>query len=349
VRRARGFTLIELMVSLGLAGLVVAGALQLHAAYNVQVVRRREIGEIQQTLRLAMGLMARQLRSTGLGTLSGTLNWSSGTCTPLWAFQYVNAPSSFADPPTVFDSTPNDTTTLPDAFKVITADDTNPYLALSDTANQLTYTPKPSINFGIGDLVALVHPTQGVLVREVTAVSSSGSNGIASHASPGVSYPCANPATDPLATILKNVAAPNDFELPMRHFGSRSQTWFRILPQTSGGVPPRLVMQQSLPNKATANGQWLTIAENVEDMQIAVLLTDGSICNTIDVPVTSSHPSGCNFARAAAVRITLVGRSPVPVSGLNSGQTGGYEDEVSSSVSDGYLRRAVTETVELRN
>jgi prepilin-type N-terminal cleavage/methylation domain-containing protein len=348
VTRTRGFTLIELMVSLGLAGLVVAGALQLHAAFSVQVVRRKEISEMQQTLRLATGLMARQLRAAGLGTLNGTLSWSSGTCTPLWSFQYVNAPSSFADPPVVFDSTLGDTTNGPDAFKVIVADDTTPYLALSDTANQLTYTPKPAINFGIGDLVALVHPTQGVLVREVTGVSSSGSNGIAAHASPGLSYPCANPAVDPLASMLKNVAAPNDFELPLRHFGARSQTWFRILPKTSS-APPRLVMQQSLPNKATASGPWLTIAENVEDMQIAVLLSDGSICNTIDVPVTSSHPSGCNFARAAAVRITLVGRSAVPVSGVTSSQTGGYEDEALSSVSDGFLRRAVTETVELRN
>ena len=65
--------------------------------------------------------------------------------------------------------------------------------------------------------------------------------------------------------------------------------------------------------------KWIPLADGIEDMQLAVVLADGTVCDG-----AKSDPAVCNFGNAAAVRVTLVGRS-----------------------SD--VRRAVTTTIQLRS
>jgi prepilin-type N-terminal cleavage/methylation domain-containing protein len=351
VRRARGFTLVELMVALGLAGLVVAGAMQLHITFQGQSTRQNQVAEVQQTLRNAMAVLARSIRSAGVGMINSSMVLDPSLCaqsasTTFYGFQYRNGPAAFQDPITAFDGTNNDNNNAPDAFKVIVPDDDQIYLAASESAgSKVLALTGPTANlsgWSVGDLFVILGPagTNGLpqaWPREVTAIAGL----TVSHASPGSVYGgCANPSVE--STKVESAATAHQ---PVKHFGQTSQSYFRILAGTTSFAAPRLVMQQSRPNKATAGGTWITIAENIEDMQIALLLDNGRFCNATD------DPAQCELARAKAVRITLVGRSPISIQGLSSTQTkvGGYEDRASVAANDQYLRRALTEEIELRN
>jgi prepilin-type N-terminal cleavage/methylation domain-containing protein len=360
--RQRGFTLVEVLIALGLAGLVVAGALQLHMAFHTQSTRQTEISEVQQTLRTAMAIIARSLRSAGTGMVTPSLtmamcNPTSQPIATVRAFQWRNGPTSFADPvpSSGYDTTASDTNGNPDQFKVVASDDSTPYLATNDTsASVLTLVaPTQITRFAAHDLFTLLSstgttPTAMAYLREATAVSLPGSSTTPStatvtHASPGSYYGCANKAgPDPDLTGLSSHA------MAVRRFGPTSQTWFRILPASDSSnttKTPQLQIQMSYPNKATANGTWQVLAEDIEDMQIAVVLDSGQVVNTNDDPTIWEN----NTRSVTAVRVTLVGRSPMKVQGLAFSQTGGYEDNPATTVNDGYIRRAVTEQIQLRN
>ena len=99
---------------------------------------------------------------------------------------------------------------------------------------------------------------------------------------------------------------------------------------------------------ADANYPWTVLAENIEDMQIAIILSNGTVCTSQDNPT----PSGCDMTKAVAVRVTLVGRSSSPIAGATPTMKGGYEDEptIAPTAPDSlYLRRAMTATITLRN
>jgi hypothetical protein len=91
---------------------------------------------------------------------------------------------------------------------------------------------------------------------------------------------------------------------------------------------------------------WTVIAENIEDMQIAVILSDGSVQSSADRPLDAGT---YDFTKIVAVRLTLVGRSSSRVSGAPPSLVGGYEDYKNVTQTDGYLRRALTSTIQLRN
>ena len=80
----RGYSLVELMVGLALAALVLAGAVQMHWSFNRQAQRQQEIAELQQTLRTAMKILERAVRSAGRGLPAS----HALACTTLHGFQF---------------------------------------------------------------------------------------------------------------------------------------------------------------------------------------------------------------------------------------------------------------------
>src|SRR5260370_1616906 len=79
-RRCAGFTLTEFLIVNALAGMIVAGALILQASFHNQSRRQQQISEVQQTLRLAMLILERSIRTSGSGMGCGQMTLTANAC-----------------------------------------------------------------------------------------------------------------------------------------------------------------------------------------------------------------------------------------------------------------------------
>jgi prepilin-type N-terminal cleavage/methylation domain-containing protein len=371
MRRTRGFTLIELMIATALGGLVIGGAIELHISFNRQAQRQQAITEVQQSLRVSMMVLERAIRTAGQGLPPSThaVPGFDSACVknanPYFGFQYSNS-NTYADPQTVFWTAGPGADTDPDWFRVIAADNIGDYGA--DIATITTPLTSPVVtfyadmlqNWAVGDLV-FVQPdlTIGALTTSVASKACATPsqvtvlyNGTPTHAAPGSvtfgSTACYNQVANNTCFSGNNAKV----AMPLRHISTRTGiTTYRIMPSSEQGgtlstASPKLTMR-SAPFRtavADANFSWTVVADNIEDMQIAVILADGTVCNYLD------NPAACSFADASAVRITLVGRSAGPIQGATYSPPGGYEDEqVSTLPNDSFIRRSMTTTIVLRN
>jgi prepilin-type N-terminal cleavage/methylation domain-containing protein len=392
MRRTRGFTLMELMIALALAGLVVGGAMQMHAAFNKQAARQNQLAEMQQTLRVSMLIIERALRSAGSGFVNPlyTEGGTGGSCTGStqhFAFDWSDL-NTYQDPITTRQSSTSYTDIDPDWFVVNTIDTSGaPIYSNGNSGANLQIvqtTPAPDLSsFNDGDLFEIVFPIGmtnctvggatkacsylGSCIREVSAGSAhGGSSGtkFLQH-NPSSSNTCFNPtpSSDDCTTSLNNL--PSGQYATIRHL-TATQTVYRVIPASGDALSsgtPRLAMRTApfkTPYSSTTY-PWTVIADNIEDMQIAVIagaptrtgLTDntGTVCSSVDSGIP---PTGCDPGSVAVVRVTLTARSSSPVIGATVGASGslppiGAEDEAVTSPTDGYLRRSLTAEIQMRN
>lgn len=373
----RGFTLIELMIALALAGLVVGGALQLHIAFNRQSQRQQAVAEVQQTLRVSMALLEKAIRVAGQGLPSShslpAKIGGSCTSTTYYGFQWSND-NKYVDPRTTFYNQGNNDSD-PDWFRVIASDTIGPtgdtlaswgaapnvsFLANGTSVQTWTGNPIGDFFFVIPDSTTpQTTPTWNCSQKCLTPyqVTGAGYTGTPTPGTPvqiqaqtGVG--CGNnPSPDQCRACALPGAA-------MRHVPSGG-TVYRILnandadfPQKVGTQPtsPKLVMASAPFGTASSAMPYVVLADNIEDMQIAVILSNGTVCGAT-ATTNSDDPAACNFANAAAVRVTLVGRSSNQLPSTTPSPVGGYEDEPTQlpMQQDGYIRRALTTTIILRN
>ncbi|HZS37321.1 MAG TPA: PilW family protein [Polyangia bacterium] len=357
--RSRGFTLMELLISLALAGVVVAGALQLHVAFNGHSSRQQQIADMQQSLRVSMQILERAIRSAGSGMVlpKGTSpptpppSYTAGVMlcgtAKLYAFEWWNTNSPF---PATHNPSPITNDADPDYFKVIAAQ--------PDSATITAYTAGtatvagPLAGWAIGDLVLVLSgnfptvPPNGIptsCLRTITAVSGQQ----LTFGSPGAPLACnllpgATP-TDCMSALPSVAGGPNDVEI--KHFVN--ETIYRVIPAATPSDTPKLALRQAPIGNINPGIGWMPIADNIEDMQIAMVMSDGGICNSVDDP--ASVAQNCDPSQALAVRITLVARSTNTIAGNPPAPKGGFEDEPMSTPNDGYLRRSMTTEIMLRN
>ena len=331
----RGFTLIEIMVAMALGMILIAGAFEMHAAFSRQIIRQNETTDMQQSLRVAREMIARSLRSAGAGLSGGTIQYydcGTGMSKVWYPVQFSNS-NLYADPmPT--DANPGDTEAGdPDWLRTVTLE--------PDSRVSLVSLPNGDLNVSDasqwkpGDLVFVYNGNSTidltkhvVYARQVTAVTLIGGG-------PGGTLKYCYAGGELADTGMQQIVAP----VPVYRIDRF--TTYRI--DTSDQKTPRLRASYTRPGAAPA---WQTLTENIEDMQIALILADGTVCgrngNSVDAP------AACNPQNARAVRFTLVARSSSPIPGFGLGIPGGYEDEVPGPA-DSYLRRPVTSEIELRN
>ncbi len=81
--REKGVTLIELMVILALIGIVVSAIYSVYLSQHKSYIIQDQVAEMQQNARVAMDMMAREIRMAGFGVpesnLSLWVDWVAGT------------------------------------------------------------------------------------------------------------------------------------------------------------------------------------------------------------------------------------------------------------------------------
>ncbi len=369
--QGRGFSLTELMISMALAGIVVAGAMQMHVAFSAQAHRQQEVADMQQTLRVSMMILERAIRNAGSGIVGAKKivgrdpqgSNCPGAFGTWYGFQYSNR-NAYTDPIgppsgayTTLGSAANDAD--PDWFKTVSADMGASLDATDGSGANLIVIPDPAAlaNWHTGDIFQIVTSNQwnppppptssgphcsDQPFREVSAGGVVAGNKIQHN--PAQSIRCFNPTPATDICIGNGVTFPAG-GFPVRHISS-SHTAYRI-DNVSDPMTPRLVMRTAPFGTALTGAPWTVIAENVEDMQIALLMKDGRVCGDSINP--GDDPAVCDPSLAQAVRLTLVVRSSSIVPGVATGSLGGYEDEPVVPVTDHRLRRAMTTIIQMRN
>jgi prepilin-type N-terminal cleavage/methylation domain-containing protein len=322
--RSRGFTLIELMISIALFGLIAAGAMSLVMSGARTQTHSARVDVAQSALRAAVDFITRDVMSASAGAPGGTITLSSG---PATAISLANNATG-ANSSDILDLYTVDGTTAAQLSSAVSASNTSlpiSYLqpASGPTGQFLTGLPYPAF----------------VQVFDVNA------NTAAVTSLSGVS-----------STALAVGAMPTGFSayayvMPSRHITYSVST--SAFANTTTSNTSMLMM--------SINGSAAQpLAEGVEDLQIAYGFDnngDGIISELGAVAgddewlfnVAGETVGAWQIANLRSVRVTLV----VKGTSVDTGQTNlparpAAEDHAAGST-DGFIRRVLRTEIAVRN
>ena len=334
----QGFTLVELMVAMVLAGIVVAAAFHINSTYQIALHRQTEITRMQQTLQVTKRMMSRLVRGAG-GGMSDNIQTVCGGLHKVGPFLLHNR-NAFGATDTTNGGTDND----PDWFEVVGVDQNRS----SSTSSPYSVTShvKPtseSWKFRPGDLFLIQNDHGGCLL----AVSGVTTHYVQHRATGTQLVRCYNPGGS--LQWCRNTLGTNTLPAGARLLNlSGSSAAFRI--DDSNPKRPLLMMASGAAGGDPTRYDWQPVAEGVEDMQIAVHL------DTSDPPdaygdqwVNSRDLTAAETTKVRAVRLTLVFRSTSEIPGWHQGLRPGYEDRPAATSKDGYTRRVLSTVIKVRN
>jgi prepilin-type N-terminal cleavage/methylation domain-containing protein len=334
-QRQRGFTLIELMVSLVIFSFAIAGVLSVAVSMAQGFREQRQAVAAEDNVRAAMDFISDAVRSMSpLVTQGGTIydndsckQWQqaglAGTCV-----NDVNCPNA---------NKQGNQTGAPDAMRMVFA-----------SGGVVTSITDPGGYVSCAPAVTLVDAS-GISAGDLLLIGDIASNSgeIASVASVAGNVVTLNAC---LCAFGKTYA--------QKSLAVRVQR-AKFYVDTYDGVPNILLMDTS-PKAfseaylgATAPAEPL--AENVEDFQVAYGLdtTNGGAGSIPPGPVTAwEYASGVGNTAGAlrAIRITIITTTAAQLQGgTASFLRPAAEDRAASGTADKYRRRILTSTVEVRN
>jgi type IV pilus assembly protein PilW len=333
--RARGFTLIEMMISMALFGLIAAGAMALVMAGTRSQAHSSRVDVAQSALRAGIDFITRDVMMASAGASTGLITRANGTA--------VNA----VDFSTTNNNTNNNATTSTDKLDLYLVDGTvsaESVAAVAGGATSLAVTYEQSPLSGVFSVAS--HPFVQVsdlktaVVVPLTGVTNVGTTS----------------ATLTVGAIPTGVSfsSNNAYVLPSRHVVYEiSKTVFAaqnanlntsMLTMTVNGVGPQ------------------PLAEGVEDMQIAYgfdtngdgLVTEVTPGGSADDDEWLYNKSGDTVLAAMtidklrSIRITLVAKSTSIDSGATFNTIPAYEDHAQIT-GDGFIRRVLRTEITVRN
>ncbi|HTR55900.1 MAG TPA: PilW family protein [Kofleriaceae bacterium] len=370
MRASRGFTLIELMISLVLFSFAIAGALSIAVSLTNGYREQRQAVETEMSVRAPMDFLSDAVRSAVPGIPTGA--WVSGVtgtaCDSLPCNAPSGAPSTSAPPPPVSAQKPlvltvQDTQTC--QFGAIwTVDNTNApdelYVTYASGAvvtrihQQPPYNPyKPSVDTTFG-----VMNSAGILPGDyLLVVDSNNSQGTIVQVSPTWVNTGPSTAGTPVTLVAPNCASgaisdPSgtgyaDGSLVIRAYRAHFYIDTTSYANPYGGIIPTLMMD---PDGRGLNAEPL--AENIEDMQIALGI-DVDNNGTIDPTewAYSLATPGALAGPVRAVRITLTAKAPQALIGTAAAAAFQRKAAENRPIGgfDAYRRRTLTSTIEIRN
>lgn len=324
MRREEGFTLIELMVTLVIAGLLLGGVYSMMIRQQASYQTQDQVVEVQQNLRSSFILLRYDIRMTGFGLATGAASIAShlnnqaglnGTDQVVLGF---NSGSFSA-------VAPSGTSTAPIMSYPLSGATTIPMVSVAGFSTTTPY------------VVDIIDITNGTLIANatVTAVQASPPKLTLNPSCPNPPAPC-------------NVAAGSYIGLTGQSVTYR----VRITPPVNAADdcqhPPCL--------ERVVGGVVSVLAEGVEDFQVAYGFdTTGPVPNQPDGIIDSwiySAPGDVwptDTSGLRAIRVSLLLRTMNRDPDYTEATTGVLEDHTWTSPSDGYRRRVIQFMENVRN
>jgi prepilin-type N-terminal cleavage/methylation domain-containing protein len=335
----RGFTLIELMISVLLASILIIAAFHIQTTFQSTLNRQEEVTRMQQTMKVTRSLLTRHIRGAG-GGISANVWSACGGEHAIGPFMLHNSNDLGST-----DLAEGDTDTDPDWFEVMGADQNasgvlSQNQSILDT-NKSIYTPT---KFQPGDL-GLIQNEHGACLLMISAVQANFVTHDTSGHGGAKLAGCYNGNLGMCQRELQTNQLPQGSRL--LNLSSKSAA-FRV--DTTNPTRPLLMMAPGVAGGDPTQYEWQPIAEGVEDMQLAAHVdTDDPPDAMGDIWVNSRDLRSNELHKVRAVRLSLVFRSTHRIPRWNAGLRPALEDRPESSPADGYIRRVVQTIVKVRN
>jgi prepilin-type N-terminal cleavage/methylation domain-containing protein len=327
----RGFTLIEMMVSLVLFSLLVGGMLTVAISMTAAFRDEELTASTESTVRLSMDMLGDAVRGASPGVPTGGIQHVGAQCGSQ-AIVVTNNTKNDTGTPKALDGT--DQLTIVFAYGSVTT-----ALRSAYTTGTTTVTVGDASELAAGDSLLLANLEDKGHVVEVTAVNGNTltlkAQACSSLALPTGGYP--------IGTVVMRVLRARFFIADMTDGG----------PLTGLAAAPALWMDPDADGPAAAE----PLAEGVEDLQIAVGIDangDGALTET--AAATGDDEWSYNLANETlpagtirAIRVTLLARAVAPLDGVATFLRPPLEDHAASGTADLFRRRTLRSVIEVRN
>jgi type IV pilus assembly protein PilW len=342
--RSRGFTLIELMISMALFGLIAAGAMALVMAGARTQAHSSRVDVAQSSLRTAIDFITRDVMMASAGASSGQVTVWPATV----GVNTVNIGSL-----TLVNATGNGTGTVPsDTLDLYLIDGTIAAEIPGGVTSGMTSIPFV-YEQGYGTVTSNSFPTAAPANSFLQVCDLKNAVVV-----PWTASSTTTITTSALPTAAFLPFAPNNTLIfPSRHvIYTVSATQFSVL----GGAQANtsmLMMQVNPPG-----GPNEPLAEGIEDMQIAYGFdtnADGIVTEVVGGGANSDEwlynavgdtiQAQMTIGNLRTIRVTLVAKSTTTDSGAVFNNIPAFEDRGSAISPDGFIRRVLRTEIAVRN
>jgi prepilin-type N-terminal cleavage/methylation domain-containing protein len=306
-----GFTLIELMITLVLFSIAIAGVLAVAVSMTNGFREQRGVIFAEGAARGAMDFLSDAVRQASPGVLTGAITAIDIPGCPVGTFTTVNNQGSPGAP---------DRLKLVFAYGSVATTATTAYIGGSTTLTVIN-----AEQLAVGDHIVISNSAVGAIV-EIT--------GKAGNTLTLAPQQCVPPGVlNPGAAVVRALRA----ELYIQDLDGQPALWMD--PDSEG------------PQTAEP------LAEGIEDFQVAVgldtngdgQLVENGVAADDDEWIYNYPGDAVPVGTLRAIRITLVARSPKAVNGIGTFLRPAAEDRLVAGATDGYRRRTLKSSIEIRN
>jgi len=295
-----GFTLVELIIVMGILGIVITAVYSLYLTHERSAYTQDEVVEVQQNVRIAMDSITRDIRNAG--TLIPRID------NPATVTNIENSSVGSAGP----NSVSLNMASSQEGYAWVTAD-----LYLAGTTSDFTLNVDSTTslgNFTTGDIVRIMRPE---LMTEATGTTGSLYSVSSISTSPG---PSVNLHYISASGIQPNASTPF----------KRGDVIAKVTNASPGYVNPNMVayglgVGGSCPVGQTCiirteNGVSNVIATNIANLTFTYIMDDATNTEVNQIPAPPTYPNQTDVVKIKEVRVTVTGQTVTTVA-LSGGQT----------------------------